>query len=252
MSETITPAAPAAGAPAAAPAAPAPAAPAAAPAGEKPAGGAPADTGTDTVVTASVLTDAPAQPEGDATKGDTPKGDAPKGDAPKEPAAPVEYTDFELPEGLAKDNATLAAFCEEAGKLGLTQDQAQAIIGKVGGQIAEAANAAAQAWVKTNEGWQAEIKADPEIGGDHFEPMRLNVARLMDDYAGAPNTPERKALNQALLLTGAGNNPAIVRFIARLAAAHTEGGHVAGAPARQQTNPADLLYPTHNQAPGAR
>jgi hypothetical protein len=100
-----------------------------------------------------------------------------------------------------------------------------------------------QNWVKLNNDWQTAIKADPEIGGEQFEPMRVNVARLIDDYVGPLNSPERKALNQALLLTGAGNNPAIVKLFARIAAAHTEGGPVAGSPARAVPNAAELLYP---------
>ena len=107
------------------------------------------------------------------------------------------------------------------------------------------------AWVATNEAWQAEIKADKDIGGSRFEAMKTNVAKLFDDYVGPINAPERKALNEALLHTGAGNNPAIVRAFAKIAAAHTEGGFVSGAPARGPVDRAALLYPTM-AAGGAR
>lgn len=242
-----------------APASPAAAAvPVAAPAGGAVAAVAPgasagAAAASETAIAASVLTD----PSGGVPGEETKPGEAVKPDAAAvDPAAPVEvkpteFTEFTLPEGLTAENTALAEFRSEASKLGLSQEQAQALVSKVGGQIAAAQTAATQAWLTMNNDWQAEIKADKEIGGANFEPMKISVARLFDDYVGHVNTPERKALNQALLLTGAGNNPAIVRAMARIAAAHGEGGHIAGNPAKTPASTADLLYPTHNQAPGA-
>jgi len=169
------------------------------------------------------------------------------GAKPDAEVKPVEYTAFELPEGLSAENPALSAFREEAARLGLSQDQAQALVSKVGAQVADAAAAQMAAWTKMNTDWQAAVKADKEIGGDNFEPMRINVARLFDDFVGPVNSPERKALNQALLLTGAGNNPAIVKAFARVAAALGEGRPVTGSPARASASTAQLLYPTHNQ-----
>jgi hypothetical protein len=274
MSES-TSAAPAAGAaaagavsPAAAPGAVAPGA-GAAPAGA--AGSPSAAPAAEPAIAASVLTDPPAP---DPAKPAEPGAAAPEtkpGEAkPAEETRPIEYADFELPEGLAKDNATLATFREEAAKLGLTQDQAQALVKTVGQQVAGQAAEQMQAWITTNEAWQATIKADPEIGGDHFEGMRTNVARLFDDFIGpatrGPDVkgadgklspgpildPERKALSEALLLTGAGNSPPIVKAFARIAAAYNEGGPVQGSPARTPVDAANLLYPTHGKPAGAR
>jgi hypothetical protein len=188
-------------------------------------------------------------------------GDAPQAPDPAKPAteasvespetkAPeaVTYEDFALPEGIAKDSPLLATFSVEAAKLGIPQDQAQALVSAVGEKLAADAKAsgAAQmsAWVATNEAWQAEIRADKDIGGSKFEATKTNVAKLFDDYVGNLNSPERKALNEALLHTGAGNNPAIVRAFARIAAAHTEGGFVSGSPGRGPVDRAALLYPT--------
>jgi hypothetical protein len=209
----------------------------------------------ETIAQASVLTDTPkAGPDKDGRGGET-RTDPPKeGEKPAE-VKPVEYTDFELPTGVDKASPTLGDFKDEAAKLGLTQEQAQAIVTRIGSQMAAASTAAGeaqmQAWVKTNADWQAEIKADPETGGDNFEPMRINVAKLLDDYVGAPGSADRVKLNGELYRSGAGNLPTLVKALARIAAAHTEGGHVSGNPARTRADSASLLYPTHNQAPGA-
>ena len=171
------------------------------------------------------------------------------------PITPTVYTDFTLPDGITKDSAAFTTFAEAASKLGLPQDQAQALVTAVGARMAADAKAAGEAtwqnWVDTNDKWAAEIKADPAIGGAKFDGMKVTVAKLFDDYVGHINTPERKALNEALLLTGAGNNPAIVRAIAKIAAAHTEGGFVSGSPARGPVDRAALMYPTMGQPNGA-
>jgi hypothetical protein len=250
MSETVAPAAPAA--PAAA--APAAAGAAAAPGGEPAVGTAPA-AGSDAAAPGATLL------------GDAPSPDAAQAaEAPVEdkPAEPVVYEDFTLPEGISKDAPMLDAFRQEAGKLGIPQDQAQALVTAVGERIAAEAKAAGaaqlNAWVSTNEAWQAEIMADKEIGGTKFAAMKTSVAKLFDDFVGPVGSkgvngqfienPARKALNEALLHTGAGNNPAIVRAIARIAAAHTEGGFVAGSPARGPVDRAALMYPTMGQPNG--
>ena len=105
-------------------------------------------------LTSSVLTADPAAPAAEPAK-------------PAEPApiTPVEYTDFTLPDGVDKDAPALATFRDEASKLGISQDAAQAIVSKVGEQIAAQGRAQAEAWQGLNQTWQAEIKADPEFGG---------------------------------------------------------------------------------------
>jgi hypothetical protein len=207
-------------------------------------------------------TETPSAASTGAANGTTLLGDPPleskpaEGEAPAESTPePVVYEDFALPEGIAKDSPLLSTFSAEAAKLGIPQAQAQALVTAVGERIAADAKAQAtaqmDAWTQTNEAWQAEIRADKEIGGTKFEAMKVNVAKLFDDYVGNLNSPERKALNEALLHTGAGNNPAIVRAFAKIAAAHTEGGFVAGSPGRGPVDRAALLYPTM-AAGGAR
>lgn len=57
--------------------------------------------------------------------------------------------------------------------------------------------------------WQAEIKADPEFGGDKLKKSLGFAAAAIDKLGG---NDLRKALNQ----TNAGNNPAVVRAMIRM------------------------------------
>jgi hypothetical protein len=245
MSETTTPAAEPA-APAPAPAAPAPAA-------------APPSPPTETLLTAPAA-DKPADPSAvpSAAASAEPGAGVKPGEAdPAKPDGPaaVTYEPFELPAGINKDDPLLAVFSDEASKLGIPQAQAQALLASVGAKVAAdkqaAADAAMRTWVDTNTQWQAEIKADKEIGGPNFDKTVKTISKLFDSYVGPWNTEARKALDQALLHTGAGNHPAIVKAFAKIAAAQTEGGYIAGTQQRTPTDIATLMYPSMSQPTGA-
>ena len=246
MSETVT-------APAAAAPAPAPAAAAAAPGAAQASAAASPAAGAETPAAGTPAAAPAGTVLGDAAAPVDAKAPEAAVESPADaPIAPVVYEDFTLPDGIAKDSPLLSTFSEAAAKLGIPQAQAQALVTAVGERIAADAKAGAQAqaaaqmdaWKATNEAWQAEIRADPQIGGSKFEAMKHTVAKLFDDYVGKIDSPERKALNEALLHTGAGNNPAIVRAFAKIAAAHTEGGFVAGSPGRGVADIAALMYPS--------
>jgi hypothetical protein len=88
-------------------------------------------------------------------------------------------------------------------------------------------------------GWQNEIKADKEIGGDKLPATLQTVSKALDQY-GTPG------VRQALDYTGAGNNPEIVRTIYAMAKALGEGGHVNGNPPNGRQGPIDAasaIYP---------
>ena len=187
---------------------------------------APTQTSTQGLSPASnVLGNAPAAADPAAPAVDpAAPAEAPK---PAEPAA-VEYKDIKVPEGIAADNPALAAFAAEAGKLGIPQDKAEALLASVAPQIAQQLTDPYRAWTRTQEEWTAAIKADPEIGGDNFAKMQTTIARALDN----PRLSD-PGLREAMILTGAGNNPAVVRSLYRWAQALTEGAHVSGSPAAQ-------------------
>lgn len=175
--------------------------------------------------------------------GDEPAKTALTSDAPKAPE-PVTYADFKLPEHIAKDDATLAAFTGAASKLGISQEHAQSILDAVAPALKASADAARASWDKLNAEWQDVVKKD--FAGPAFDAMKTHVGRAFDEFVGTAESAERKALNEALLLTGAGNNPHIVRLIARMAEALGEGTPVHGrAPGSATRDVAATMYPTH-------
>lgn len=131
---------------------------------------------------------------------------------------------IEFPEGLEK-NEYFDKFTELAKTEGLSQDTAQKLMGLYGEALKFANKAITDPWIAQNEKWVAEAKADPEFGGDKFDGMRTTIAKALDD----PALSDPK-FREALDMTGAGNNPAVIRTLYRWATRLTEGGSVAGNP----------------------
>lgn len=171
---------------------------------------------------------------------DTPAA-APTEQAPAD-AGPVEYKDFKLPEGIKADDAFVKLGTEELGKLGLPQDKAEALVAAVAPQIAEQLAAPYKAWEKTQAEWQGQIKADPDYGGDKLNTTLVGIAKVIDQFGG--NT-----LRDALVATGAGNNPAIFRAFAAIASHLTEGTHVSGNVPQTRDVLADM-YPSMRPSGG--
>lgn len=225
----------AAATPAAAPA------PVAAPAAATPAAAPPAAL-TDAP---AAVAEAPAPPGAitDADDGTKVDGEKKEGDD-----APIEYVDFTLPEGSTLDPELRGKFTDILAKSGVSQDDAQSLVDLYGGEmkkLADAAKAPYEVWHKTRLEWQASVKADPELGGANYEPMKAEVAKVIDALSGDPK--DAKELRQALAFTGAGNNPAVLRFLYRAAQAMNEGATVqGGGPTKEGTSAAKLMYPTMN------
>ena len=94
-----------------------------------------------------------------------------------------------------------------------------------------------QTFVDLQNKWVSEIKADPEIGGDKLQASIASAARAIDRLA-VPG------LREALDLTGAGNNPAIVKAFARIGQMIAEDRFQPGngAPPAARRSPAEVIY----------
>lgn len=171
-------------------------------------------------------------------------GEEPKaGDPPKEgePAAPEPVTReaLKLPDGMTVDDETMASFIE------LTNDaekspaeRAQAMVDLHTSLMQKASEAASQQWTELQDKWTETIKADPEIGGDRLDPALGQISKMLDTH-GSPEVRE------AFDLTGAGNNPAIIKFLHKLAVQVGEGTPTAGTPtARSEEDRARNLFPS--------
>lgn len=171
--------------------------------------------------TAPVETAAPAT-GADAPQGDTaaPQADTPAADpAPDAPAVPDAY-EFTVPEGMALDEKLVDKATPVLKELGLTNDQANKLVGVYAEHLAELAAGSGEAFEAAYaERRQAEVaaqveadmtalKADKEIGGAQYEAVHKRVI----DFIGAQGTPEFRAFVDS---HGIGNNPEFVRVLDR-------------------------------------
>ena len=156
-----------------------------------------------------------------------PNGEAAPTSLLSEPAPePFDAEKITIPEGLSKDDALFTDFTNLAKEHNLTAPIAQGLIDLAAKQVQAASQKLQASWDKQNEDWQAEIRADREIGGDKLNGTLQTFSKV----ASNPELSDPK-FREALAFTGAGNHPAIVRTLARWAKALSEGGPVQGTPA---------------------
>ena len=163
---------------------------------------------------------------------------APEAPAPEVavPEAPT-YGEFKLPDGATVDGEQLEQATALFKEAGLPHEQAQKFIDLALSREQAAATRGVQAFVDLQTKWVSEIKADPEIGGTRFEASMASASRAIDRL-GVPG------LREALNLTGAGNNPAIVKAFVRLGQMVSEDRFMPGrnaAPAASRS-PAETIY----------
>lgn len=216
------------GHPDAAPAVDAPAAPAAdAPVVDASAPDAPADASILGDAGAEKAADAPAA-DADAAEADKVEGDGAEGEA--EEAAP--YADLTPPEGFeALDTEALAAATPLMRAFGVPDDKAQDFINQaapiISGMVEKAlagqaqATLDSQATLKTQ--WAEEVKADPEIGGAHYDRTVSLAAKALDKFF----SPE---FRNFLSASGLGNNPDAVRGFAKIGASVSDDDIITGEP----------------------
>ena len=191
------------------------------------------DTKTDDTTTDDTKTD-------DTTTDDT-KTDDTTTDVPKK------YEDFTLPEGTEFSEEGIAKITKYGKDNNLSQGALQGMVDI--GLEAIQENVAAydthmqEQWGEVREGWVNEIKADKELGGDKL-PETIKFASsavrtfgkevpVLDDK-GVPVVDSRgqpqtmNDLAHALDITGAGDNPVLVRVFAQLGKLAGEGGIIHG------------------------
>lgn len=167
-----------------------------------------------------------------------------------EPAAPVDPASYEvtLPEGMTREDPLVAAFLEGAAGASLDGKAVQAVLDKTAPLVAAALAAPHKAWEQLNSDWQAAIKADPDVGGAKLPAAVESVTNLLDRHGSAE-------LKEALKVTGAVNNPAVFKFLHKMAAAYAESGSVAAgasAPVPNTPSAAALMYPSARPNGAAR
>jgi hypothetical protein len=168
--------------------------------------------------------------------------------APAEPAAPAAFDtkSLKMPEGFTADPASM----EESSKVlppGTDVKQAQALIDLYAKQVKASTERGQADWRTLQDTWQKEARNDPELaklgGAQGFDGAIASVNNLMADPKF--QTP---GLVDALKITGAGNNPTVIKFLAKVSAALSEGKPAIGAPPKAQPSLAELMYPSMAKA----
>jgi hypothetical protein len=155
--------------------------------------------------------------------------------------APTEYSQFTVPDGYELDPGVAKEASSIFKTMNLNQTQAQQLVDFYTKKTAESANQPYTAWQEMQEQWVKEVKADPQIG-PKLNDVKTTIARAIDGL----NDPKLAAsFREAMDYTGAGNNPAFIKALYKLAQMVTEGGHVAG------TGPSSPGQRRANEVPSA-
>lgn len=163
--------------------------------------------------------------------------------------APEKYEDFKVPDGFELDKDVAAEFGTVAKGLNISQTGAQELVDLYVKHVQEANNAPYKAWTDVQDRWRGEINSDPDIGGSKLSGVKVSIGKLFDSLGDAKMTD---AFREAMDYTGAGNNPAVVKFLYSLAKRLTEGGPVRGggpstegqiAPGMGRPSAAQAIYP---------
>ncbi|MBJ2290745.1 hypothetical protein JFT44_12445 [Pseudomonas sp. MF5691] len=169
----------------------------------------PATTTTATeAATTETKTPEQTQQEADAAKDKEEGKDKPTG-------APEAYEDFTLPEGMEMDVEILGEFKNLAKELNIPQAKAQQLIDFQSQLASKQAEAYQAAVTKQAQDWAAEIKNDPEIGGENYDKSVASAIKVIQSF-GDP------ALTELLNTSGLGNHPALFKFCHRISAAISE------------------------------
>ncbi len=151
------------------------------------------------------------------------------------------YDVLKLPEGVPADQPLFSDFKSLALDEGIAPEKAQKLMDLMVPKIVEAQKAPYELWADTQEAWVNEVKNDPIIGKDLDKNIAV-AARAIDNF-GTPD--DRLAVRKALAFTGAGNNPAIVRWMHQVGMTLKEGVPVSAKPAAgQKPTLAQMAYPT--------
>ena len=143
-----------------------------------------------------------------------------------------DFSDLDLPEGMELDEKLAETAGPIMAEAGLTQRQANHMTDV----IVAMKRQEAEQWGKTQEDWQAQVKADKEIGGDKFERTAKQCGRVMKQFGTAE-------FGTFLDNFGLGNHPEMIRFMARVGNAITEDEPGGSASVGGKEDAASILYP---------
>lgn len=174
-----------------------------------------------------------------------------KPDAKAAVGVPEKY-EFKAPEGQQLDAKAIEAITPLFKELGLTNDQAQKLVDFDTKRQSEAENNANRQYEDTRLGWRNEVIKDRDLGDGKAglkSEAKANIDRAMQAIG---DSKAIDAFKEAMDLTGAGDNPAVLRVMNTLGKLLSEGTAVRGAgpaatgqiaPGAGPKSAASALYP---------
>lgn len=169
---------------------------------------------------------------------ENPNGDNPSDKETEKPVVPENY-DFTPPEGVEYDAETIGVYSEAAREAGLSQEQANIILGKLAPHIESRQQAQLE---KISADWREASKTDKEFGGEKLKPSLAVANKALKQFA----SPE---LIQFLDSSGLGNHPEIIRMLSRVGNAVSQDGFVAGNKPSETSNDPQEFFSKSNMNP---
>ena len=166
----------------------------------------------------------------------------------KEEGAPDKYEDFKTPEGFELDPEVVKEGGALFKKHNLSQSAAQELVDFYIRQTKDAFEAPFNAYVDKRQEWRDEISADPDIGGSKLNGVRTSIGRLLD-VPGDPKLTE--AFRAAMDYTGAGDNPAVVKWLHAISQKLGEGSPVRGRGMVEVTREGQVVRPGQSNVSAA-
>lgn len=169
--------------------------------------------------------------------GSEPVIEEPAADVEEPESAPEQFTreDITLPEGAEFDDEAIDSFVELLNSDMSRSELATALVELQLQTHEKMYENLAETWKNTQEEWREESH---KVLGENLEPALAGISQLIDEYG------DREALSEVLNLTGAGNHPAVIQFLAKIADVLVkEGEPVLGAPASAPADRAHRMFP---------
>lgn len=158
------------------------------------------------------------------------------------PDNPFKPEELKLPDGFVIDETASKGFVELVNKHGIPRDGVAELV-KLQSDLMKAASERGDAqrdelW----NSWRNEVMADKEIGGDKLTQTQAGIGHLLTKYGDAKT-------RAAFDLTGAGNHPDIIKFLAKMTADLTEPGtRPPPSHTTSEKSLADKMYPNQGKA----
>lgn len=130
---------------------------------------------------------------------------------------PLVYEAPTLPDGVALNGDRIALFDGIIGEHQVPPEARQQLVDlyveERRGWEQDALKSQHQAFAKTRKTWREQIEGDEELGGSGMDTTQAAAINMINEFVAPAH---RDAFDQMLVVTGAGDHPEMVRFLANV------------------------------------